>query len=118
MRKQVTRSPAEDRQEVMVLSRDLSMRVKAASLGITAEEYLAEQAVSTGPSAGTPNCSACTGARPSSGRSGACRDLALRPLFRSRFVSCSMPWAVAPHPGKQTPNSCRHTSNSADARPD
>jgi PhoH-like ATPase len=39
---------AQDGQEVTVVSKDLPMRVKAASLGITAEEYLAEQAVDSG----------------------------------------------------------------------
>ncbi len=39
---------AQDGQEVRVVSKDLPMRVKAASLGITAEEYLAEQAVDSG----------------------------------------------------------------------
>ena len=39
---------AQDEQEVVVVSKDLPMRVKAASLGITAEEYLAEQAVDSG----------------------------------------------------------------------
>ena len=38
----------QDGQEVTVVSTDLPMRVKAASLGITAEEYLAEQAVDSG----------------------------------------------------------------------
>ena len=38
----------QDGQEVRVVSKDLPMRVKAASLGITAEEYLAEQAVDSG----------------------------------------------------------------------
>jgi PhoH-like ATPase len=38
----------EDGQEVTVVSKDLPMRVKAASLGINAEEYLAEQAVDSG----------------------------------------------------------------------
>jgi PhoH-like ATPase len=38
----------EDGQEVTVVSKDLPMRVKAASLGITAEEYLAEQALDSG----------------------------------------------------------------------
>jgi len=37
-----------DGQEVTVVSKDLPMRVKAASLGISAEEYLAEQAVDSG----------------------------------------------------------------------
>jgi PhoH-like ATPase len=37
-----------DGQAVTVVSKDLPMRVKAASLGITAEEYLAEQAVDSG----------------------------------------------------------------------
>nr|WP_274638027.1 PhoH family protein [Microbacterium bovistercoris] len=35
-------------QEVTIVSKDLPMRVKAASLGILAEEYLAEQAVDSG----------------------------------------------------------------------
>ena len=39
---------AQDGQEVTVVSKDLPMRVKAASLGIFAEEYLAEQAVDSG----------------------------------------------------------------------
>ncbi len=39
---------AEDGQDVTVVSKDLPMRVKAASLGINAEEYLAEQAVDSG----------------------------------------------------------------------
>ncbi len=39
---------AADGQEVTVVSKDLPMRVKAASLGIRAEEYLAEQAVDSG----------------------------------------------------------------------
>ena len=39
---------ASDGQEVTVVSKDLPMRVKAASLGISAEEYLAEQAVDSG----------------------------------------------------------------------
>ncbi|WP_454118575.1 PhoH family protein [Microbacterium lacticum] len=39
---------ARDGQEVTVVSKDLPMRVKAASLGIHAEEYLAEQAVDSG----------------------------------------------------------------------
>ena len=39
---------AQDGQEVTVISKDLPMRVKAASLGISAEEYLAEQAVDSG----------------------------------------------------------------------
>lgn len=39
---------AQEGQEVAVVSKDLPMRVKAASLGITAEEYLAEQAVDSG----------------------------------------------------------------------
>lgn len=39
---------AQDGQEVTVVSKDLPMRVKAASLGIHAEEYLAEQAVDSG----------------------------------------------------------------------
>ena len=38
----------QDGQEVTIVSKDLPMRVKAASLGITAEEYLAEQAVDSG----------------------------------------------------------------------
>ncbi|QBR75393.1 PhoH family protein [Microbacterium sediminis] len=37
-----------DGQAVTVISKDLPMRVKAASLGIQAEEYLAEQAVDSG----------------------------------------------------------------------
>ncbi len=39
---------AQDGSEVTVVSKDLPMRVKAASLGISAEEYLAEQAVDSG----------------------------------------------------------------------
>ena len=39
---------AQDGQEVTIVSKDLPMRVKAASLGINAEEYLAEQAVDSG----------------------------------------------------------------------
>jgi len=39
---------AQDGQDVTVVSKDLPMRVKAASLGISAEEYLAEQAVDSG----------------------------------------------------------------------
>jgi len=39
---------AQDGQEVTVISKDLPMRVKAASLGLSAEEYLAEQAVDSG----------------------------------------------------------------------
>ena len=39
---------AQDGQHVTVVSKDLPMRVKAASLGIQAEEYLAEQAVDSG----------------------------------------------------------------------
>jgi len=39
---------AQNGQEVTVVSKDLPMRVKAASLGIPAEEYLAEQAVDSG----------------------------------------------------------------------
>jgi PhoH-like ATPase len=39
---------AQDGQEVTVVSKDLPMRVKAASLGVTAEEYLAEQAIDSG----------------------------------------------------------------------
>src|SRR5690606_7490326 len=39
---------AQDGQEVTVVSKDLPMRVKAASLGIQAEEYRAEQAVDSG----------------------------------------------------------------------
>ncbi|MFT4050946.1 MAG: PhoH family protein [Microbacterium sp.] len=39
---------AQDGQEVTVISKDLPMRVKAASLGINAEEYLAEQAIDSG----------------------------------------------------------------------
>ncbi|QAY60939.1 PhoH family protein [Microbacterium protaetiae] len=38
----------DDGQEVTVVSKDLPMRVKAASLGIAAEEYLAEQALDSG----------------------------------------------------------------------
>ena len=38
----------EDGQDVTVVSKDLPMRVKAASLGIRAEEYLAEQALDSG----------------------------------------------------------------------
>ncbi|WP_370655335.1 PhoH family protein [Microbacterium terrisoli] len=38
----------DDGQSVTVVSKDLPMRVKAASLGISAEEYLAEQAVDSG----------------------------------------------------------------------
>src|SRR5690606_3856952 len=37
-----------DGQDVTIVSKDLPMRVKAASLGLTAEEYLAEQAVDSG----------------------------------------------------------------------
>ena len=39
---------SQDGQEVTVVSKDLPMRVKAASLGLSAEEYLAEQAVDSG----------------------------------------------------------------------
>lgn len=39
---------ANDGQDVTIVSKDLPMRVKAASLGLTAEEYLAEQAVDSG----------------------------------------------------------------------
>jgi PhoH-like ATPase len=39
---------AQDGQDVTIVSKDLPMRVKAASLGLTAEEYLAEQAVDSG----------------------------------------------------------------------
>jgi PhoH-like ATPase len=39
---------AQDGSEVTVVSKDLPMRVKAASLGLSAEEYLAEQAVDSG----------------------------------------------------------------------
>jgi PhoH-like ATPase len=39
---------AKDGAEVTVVSKDLPMRVKAASLGLTAEEYLAEQAMDSG----------------------------------------------------------------------
>jgi PhoH-like ATPase len=39
---------AQDGNEVTVVSKDLPMRVKASSLGLTAEEYLAEQAVDSG----------------------------------------------------------------------
>ncbi len=39
---------ARDGQAVTVVSKDLPMRVKAASLGVVAEEYLAEQAVDSG----------------------------------------------------------------------
>jgi PhoH-like ATPase len=39
---------AQEGQPVTVVSKDLPMRVKAASLGISAEEYLAEQAVDSG----------------------------------------------------------------------
>ena len=39
---------AQDGAEVTIVSKDLPMRVKAASLGLTAEEYLAEQAVDSG----------------------------------------------------------------------
>jgi len=38
----------DDGQDVTVVSKDLPMRVKAASLGISAEEYLAEQALDSG----------------------------------------------------------------------
>lgn len=39
---------AQDGQQVTIVSKDLPMRVKAASLGLAAEEYLAEQAVDSG----------------------------------------------------------------------
>lgn len=39
---------AQDGQDVTIVSKDLPMRVKAASLGLRAEEYLAEQAVDSG----------------------------------------------------------------------
>ena len=39
---------ADDGSWVTVVSKDVPMRVKAAALGITAEEYLAEQAVDSG----------------------------------------------------------------------
>nr|WP_206697408.1 PhoH family protein [Microbacterium aquimaris] len=39
---------SQDGNEVVVVSKDMPMRVKAASLGISAEEYLAEQAVDSG----------------------------------------------------------------------
>src|SRR3546814_133347 len=39
---------AQDGTEVTVVSKDMPMRVKAASLGLHAEEYLAEQAVDSG----------------------------------------------------------------------
>lgn len=39
---------AQDGQEVTIVSKDVPMRVKAASLGMAAEEYLAEQAVDSG----------------------------------------------------------------------
>ena len=39
---------AQDGQSVTIVSKDLPMRVKAASLGLPAEEYLAEQAVDSG----------------------------------------------------------------------
>ena len=39
---------SQDGQEVTIVSKDLPMRVKAASLGLHAEEYLAEQAVDSG----------------------------------------------------------------------
>ncbi|WP_460801166.1 PhoH family protein [Microbacterium sp. GXF6406] len=39
---------ADDGQQVTIVSKDLPMRVKAASLGLHAEEYLAEQAVDSG----------------------------------------------------------------------
>ncbi|WP_417563733.1 PhoH family protein [Microbacterium sp.] len=44
----VARHLMDDGQGVTVVSKDLPMRVKAASLGIRAEEYLAEQAVDSG----------------------------------------------------------------------
>lgn len=39
---------SQDGQDVTIVSKDLPMRVKAASLGLIAEEYLAEQAVDSG----------------------------------------------------------------------
>ena len=39
---------AQDGQDVTIVSKDLPMRVKASSLGLHAEEYLAEQAVDSG----------------------------------------------------------------------
>ncbi|GAA1531571.1 PhoH-like ATPase [Microbacterium ginsengiterrae] len=39
---------SQDGQDVTIVSKDLPMRVKAASLGLAAEEYLAEQAVDSG----------------------------------------------------------------------
>jgi len=39
---------AQDGQAVTIVSKDLPMRVKAASLGLQAEEYLAEQAIDSG----------------------------------------------------------------------
>lgn len=39
---------SQDGQDVTIVSKDLPMRVKAASLGLSAEEYLAEQAVDSG----------------------------------------------------------------------
>ena len=39
---------SQDGTEVVVVSKDMPMRVKAASLGISSEEYLAEQAVDSG----------------------------------------------------------------------
>lgn len=39
---------AQDGQSVTIISKDLPMRVKAASLGLAAEEYLAEQAIDSG----------------------------------------------------------------------
>ena len=44
----VAKNLAQGGQDVIIVSKDLPMRVKAASLGITAEEYLAEQAVDSG----------------------------------------------------------------------
>ncbi|RIX31406.1 PhoH family protein [Amnibacterium setariae] len=44
----VAQNLANDGLEVTVVSKDLPMRVKAASIGLTAEEYTAEQAVDTG----------------------------------------------------------------------
>ena len=44
----VAKHLADDGQDVTVVSKDLPMRVKASSLGINAEEYLAEQAVDSG----------------------------------------------------------------------
>ena len=44
----VAQNLANDGLDVTVVSKDLPMRVKAASIGLTAEEYTAEQAVDTG----------------------------------------------------------------------